>query len=271
MLSLGYMMKVFGQHEIRSVVITGCNRGIGLGMLRYFADNSAAGTQLFSCSRRSSPALDELGKRNNVHLLTMDITDKESVRSAVAMVTELLDGHGLNLLVNNAAIASWEIFTKIVDVTPEELNDVYNVNVTGTHMVTTSFYPLLKMSAATNSRLPMCAARGLVLNFSSIAASIELAPLFGQVLAYSYSLSKCAVNMMTKMCGDQFKEDGVLCLAVHPGWVKTDMGALAEKELGSCGDVTVSQAVQHVMDIVRRVTESHSGFYLTKDMEKLPF
>ena len=89
---LGSTMKALGQHEIKSVLITGCNRGIGLGMLEYFAANCSADTQLFSCSRRSSPALDELGKRDNIHLLTMDISDDESVKSAVAKVTKLLGG-----------------------------------------------------------------------------------------------------------------------------------------------------------------------------------
>ena len=112
-------MKALGEHEIKSVLITGCNRGIGLGMLKYFVANSGSDTQLFSCSRRSSPELDKLGELDNVHLLTMDITNKESVDSAVAKVTEILGGKGLNLLINNAAVASWDVFQKIVETTPE--------------------------------------------------------------------------------------------------------------------------------------------------------
>ena len=263
-------MKALGQHDIKSVLITGCNRGIGLGMLKYFASNCGPDTHIFSCSRRSSPELDEMGKRDNIHLVTMDISDKESVNNAVARVTELLGGKGLNLLINNAAVASWNVHTKVVDTTPEELNDLYNINVTSTHLVTTSFYPLLKLSAATNSDLPMCAARGLVVNFSSITASIELAPAFGQVLAYSYALTKCALNMVTKMSAFEFKADGVLCVAVHPGWVKTDMGALGGDDMGS-GDVTVDEASQQMIEIMMCTTEEHSGSYLAKSMKKLPF
>ena len=113
----------------------------------------------------------------------------------------------------------------------------------------------------------MCAARGLVLNFSSNGGSIELCPPFGQVLAYSYTMTKCAVNMMTKAFSHEFKPDGVLCVCVHPGWVKTDMGNLAEEELGSSGDVTVKEAAQHKVEIMRNSTEEHMGMYLTKDME----
>ena len=85
-------MKALGQHEIKSVVITGCNRGIGLAMLKHFVENSDPDTQIFSCSRRSSPELEELGKKDNVHLITMDISNKESVERAAAEVTKLLRG-----------------------------------------------------------------------------------------------------------------------------------------------------------------------------------
>ena len=263
-------MKALEKHEIKSVLITGCNRGIGLGMLKYFIANSDEDTQLFSCSRRSSPELDELKKHDNVHLLTMDITDKESVKSAVIKATKLLGGKGLNLLINNAAITSPDIFRKIVDTTPEELNNLYNINVSSTHLVTTSFYPLLKLSASTNSSLPMCAARGLVINFSSITASITLAPAFGQVMVYSYALAKCALNMMTKMSAYEFKHDGILCVAVHPGWVKSDMGAAAGEDFGT-GDVTIDEAAQQMIEIMQGSTEDHTGLYLAKDMKILPF
>ena len=263
-------MKALGEHEIKSVVITGCNRGIGLGMLKHFVANSNDDTQLISCSRKSSPELEELGKRDNVHLLTMDITDKESIVNAVAKATEILGGKGLNLLVNNAAIASPEIFTKVVDTTPEELNHLYNIDVSCTHLVTTSFFPLLKASASVNSSLPMCSARGLVCNFSSITASIELAPPFGRTMVYSYALAKCALNMMTKMSAHEFKEDGILCVAVHPGWVKSDMGAAAGEDFGT-GDVTIDEAAQHMIEIMQGSTEEHTGMYMQKDRKKLPF
>ena len=262
-------MKALGQHEIKSVVITGCNRGIGLAMLKHFIANSDPDTQLFSCSRRNSPELEKLGKKDNVHLITMEITNKESVEAAVAEVTKLLKGKGLNILVNNAARASKDVFAKIVETTTEELNDIYNINVTSNHLVTTAFYPLLKLSGTSNPNLPMCAARGLIVNFSSIMASVQLAPPMGQTLVYSYALTKCAINMMTKMCAHEFKPDGVLCVAVHPGWVKTDMGNLGG-DLGS-GDLTTEEAAGDMVEIMTGATEKHTGLFLAKGLQRLPF
>jgi NAD(P)-dependent dehydrogenase (short-subunit alcohol dehydrogenase family) len=90
-------------------------------------------------------------------------------------------------------------------------------------------------------------------------------------MLYSYSLAKCALNMMTRLCAHEFKSDGVLCMAVHPGWVSTDMGMRAGAEMGGTGDYTVDQATLHMVEIMTRATEEHTGLYLAKDMERLPF
>lgn len=264
-------MKALGEHDIYSVLITGCNRGIGLGMLKHLAENSdPKNTQLFSCSRRSSPELDKLGERENVHLLTMDVTDDASVKAAVEKVTEILGGKGLALLINNAAIATTNVFTPILEIEPEEMNRLYNVNVTSLHRVTRAFYPLLKLNAHNEGELPMCAARGMIMNFSSITASVELAPPFGQVMVYSYCLTKCAVNMQTKLMAHQFKEDGIMCIAVHPGWVQSDMGALGG-DLGK-GNVSIDDAAMHMLEIAMGSNEEdHNGMYLKKDCDRLPF
>ena len=47
--------------------------------------------------------------------------------------------------------------------------------------------------------------------------------------------------MMTKLSAHEFKQDGILCVAVHPLWVKSDMGAAAGGDFGT-GDVTIDEA-----------------------------
>ena len=61
-----------------------------------------------------------------------------------------------------------------------------------------------------------------------------------------------------------------MCIAVHPGWVKSDMGAAGGEDFGS-GDVTIDEAAQHMVEIMTGASEEHSGLYLAKDLKKLPF
>jgi len=260
-------MKALGQYDVMSVLITGCNRGMGLEMVKFFVNNSGPETQIFATSRRSSEALSELGKRDNVHLITLEVTKPDSVKDAAAKVTEILGGKGLNLLINNAAITGDNVYRTVKDTTPEEMTHLYDVNVSGSHSVTAAFYPLLKISGTTNSNMPLCAARAAIVNFSSITASVSLAPFFGQVVAFPYAITKCAVNMLTKLTAHEFKEDGIMCVAVHPGWVDTDMGRAG----GGQGETAPEEAIKDMTDIMAGMSEEHNGMYLKKGLEKLPF
>lgn len=258
-------MKSLGEHAIKSVLITGCNRGIGLEFVSYFSKFSDM--QVFACSRRVSEALSEMGKLENVHLVPMEITSDESVNAAVSQVTEKLNGAGLNLLINNAAIVCDNVYIKVSETTPEEMNKLYDVNVASQHRVTTAFYPLLKVAAAAKSDLPLCSARAAIINFSSITASLELTPFFGRVMAFPYAITKCAVNMLTKCTAFEYKDDGIMCVAVHPGWVDTDMGAAG----GGKGETSAAQSVEDLCAIIREIKEEHNGAYLEKGMKKIPF
>ena len=61
-------------------------------------------------------------------------------------------------------------------------------------------------------------------------------------------------------------------MCVCSSWVgQNGYGKSAEEELGSSGDVTVKEAAQHMVEIMMNSTEEHTGMYLTKDMEKLPY
>ena len=263
-------MKAQGQYDIKSIAITGCNRGIGLAMLKYVVNNSDSDVKIFAMSRRTSEGQDELCKRDNVHYVNIDVTDKATVEAAADKVKSVVGDAGLNLLVNNAGVASSNVFAKSLETSAEEMQRMFNINAVSTHMVITAFYPLLKQSATVaNKHLPICSARGAIVNFSSIVASIGMAPPLGTSLVFGYAVAKCAVNMMTKMYASEFKDDGIACVAVHPGWVKSDMGALGG-DMGS-GDITTDESGEHMINIAQNITEELSGYYLKKDCEKLPF
>ena len=85
-----------------------------------------------------------------------------------------------------------------------------NINLRGSLLMCSKFIPLIKKSES-----------GRIVNFSSGLG--ELTP--DRMGPFpSYSISKTAVNMLTKFLAAELKDDNVIVNSVDPGWVKTDMG-----------------------------------------------
>ncbi len=85
-----------------------------------------------------------------------------------------------------------------------------DINLRGTILMCKYFIPLLKKSDS-----------GRIINFSSGLGQLS----FLRTGPYpSYSISKTAVNAVTKILADELKNTKIMVFSVDPGWVKTDMG-----------------------------------------------
>ena len=258
-------MKVLEDFILESVLITGCNQGIGLQFVKHFiAANKISETkmQIFATSREMSSDLKNLLQfEQNVHHVNLDICKPDQVKEAVLKVSQILGGKGLNLLINNAATMSYNKPAGVEDCSPEELTDVFNVNVSGTHSVTMAFHPLLKLSASQRSHLPMCCAKGAVLNLSSEVASIENTD---RAYAVSYKVSKSALNMLTKIMALEFAKDGIICMAVHPCWMQKD-------STGNAPVITVPESVTDMAYLIKNAKEENNGQFIRKDFSLHPY
>ncbi|XP_060605611.1 C-signal-like [Ruditapes philippinarum] len=97
----------------------------------------------------------------------------------------------------------------------------YEVNAIGPLMVAQTFLPLLRQAAGQQSSEPMSCGKAAIINISTGVASITENS-SGRM--YPYRASKAALNMITSNLSLDLKSDGILCTAIHPGWVKTEMG-----------------------------------------------
>ncbi|TRZ04974.1 hypothetical protein HGM15179_022133, partial [Zosterops borbonicus] len=90
-----------------------------------------------------------------------------------------------------------------------------------------AFLPLLKKAAQGSPGSGLSCSKAAIVNMSSIGGSISSS--FGWELMHvtSYRCSKAALNMLSKCQSLAYKEHGILCVALHPGWVQTDMGRSA--------------------------------------------
>ncbi|XP_030078177.1 uncharacterized protein LOC115482497 [Microcaecilia unicolor] len=246
-----------------SVLITGCSRGLGLGLIKGLAEASNSPELLIATCRQPEAAqeLQELSKKyNNIRILQLDIVSEESRQKLVKAVTALVGAQGLNCLINNAGE---NISASLDDVTAEHMLHIYETNTVAQLMVTKAFLPLLKQAAQQNSGMGWH--RAVIVNMSSISGSIQLVPddkLFLQV--YPYRISKTALNMLTKCLAEDLKVDGILCISLHPGWLQTDMG-------GNQAPMQVEDSVPSIVSLIARLREEDSGCFLDWKGEIVPW
>ena len=242
----------------KSIFITGCNRGIGLELVKQILNLSTPPRNIFATCRSIEIAseLKNLAASNsNLHLIEFDVTDFQAIGHVVSEVEKNLEGQGLNLVINNAGVMD---SAKLNDVTAEGMIDVLNTNVVAPLMLTKGLLPLLRRAASQSN--DQGSTKALVANMSSSLGSI--ANTKGGL--YPYRTSKAALNMVTKSLSIDLEKDGIMTVSLHPGWVQTDMG-------GSNAAVTTEQSVQGLLSVIASLDESKNGGFLSFSGEILPW
>ena len=79
---------------------------------------------------------------------------------------------------------------------------------------------------------------------------------------YGYRESKAALNMLTRSLAAELGPEGFICIALHPGWVQTDMG-------GSKAPITVQESVHGILKVVAGLSPDDNGTFLTYAGERI--
>lgn len=191
----------------RVALVTGANRGIGLEVTRQLA---RLGFSVILGSRddeKGQKAAQQVNKEGlEVVARQLDVTDQESIRLAHLWFEERFDK--LDVLVNNAAILydSWQ---RAMSADLNVVREAFETNTLGAWRMCQTFIPLLSKSR-----------HARIVNVSSESGS--LAAMGGGTPAYS--VSKAALNALTRMLADELRSKRILVNSVCPGWVATDMG-----------------------------------------------
>lgn len=242
---------------MKSVLITGANRGLGLGMVKYLTEHNKAQKIIATC-RNASENLKKLSNGNkNLTILHLDLTNTSSFDEFSSVVSKIVGELGLNLLINNAGITTK--FTKLNLVKSEQLIDNLTVNTVAPIMLTKSLLPLLKQAAQANNNEPMGVQRAAVINISSVLGSIGQNDQGG---FYPYRCSKAALNAATKSMSIDLKKDQILAACLHPGWVRTDMG-------GKNAPLDIETSVNGIFDTIQSISENETGKFLQYDGTEL--
>lgn len=164
----------------------------------------------------------------DAQLLLIDPTDAASIAKAAARVEA--DFGKLDVLINNAGTGSKEDGALVA---LDAMRAVYEINVFGLHAVALAFWPLLEKSEAAR-----------LVNVSSILGSLALHKSgdFGDHDALAYDSSKAAVNMMTLIYAQKWKDTPHRANTIHPGSVVTDLNAGGEIQVEAGAKTSVEMA-----------------------------
>ncbi len=190
-----------------TVLITGAGRGLGLALAKEFL---ARGFTVFALNSSRREALEELAASSGgrLHSLLCDVTDEAQLAETGRAVAEKTGA--LDVLINNAAVMLDRRETDLDGINFEDMKRTYDVNAIAPLRVVKHFVRFVKNGG-----------RKQIVNISSEAGSIADA---WRKTEYGYCMSKSALNMASAILQNRFKEDGIKVLALHPGWVRTDMG-----------------------------------------------
>jgi len=190
---------------MKTVLITGANRGIGFETARQLAGREFHVVIGVRSEEHGQKALRELNGSRKVSLLIVDVSDSKSIAAAAAKFAPIGQ---LDVLINNAGIYPDEGLS-IVTISRERMVSTLETNTFGPLEMTQAFLPYLKKSSAAR-----------VINVSSGLGQLD--GLSANIP--SYCLSKLTLNGVTIMLAQALKEHGIAVNSMCPGWVRTDMG-----------------------------------------------
>ncbi|CAD6192788.1 unnamed protein product [Caenorhabditis auriculariae] len=247
----------------RSVLVTGANRGIGLGLVTTLLQNEKIEIIIAAC--RNPGEAEELKaiKDNRLHLVKLDAICDKSIEAAFKEVEKLVGEKGLNLLINNAGI-----YVKYpIDEPPkrQELARQFDTNTFGVVVISQIFLPLLRRAAVALGGDDVSVDRSAIVNISSGAGSIGNNDRGSTPVGLlAYRMSKSALNQFGKTLSIDLTGDHILVASFCPGWVQTDMG-------GQKAELTLEDSMRELVPSILRLQKEHSGGYFNRNLQPIPY
>lgn len=219
-----------------TVLIVGASRGIGLEFARQYA---ADGARVIATHRKPEDAarLRALGARP----LALDVLDP----AAVSALGSHLGAEPLDIVIINAGVYGPRSSAPAAP-TADEFDVVMQTNVRAPMQLIDALVPRL------------AGARKLAV-LSSKMGSVSL---MSNGSGWLYRASKAALNAALRSTSIELGAHGVICMAFHPGWVRTDMG-------GAGADLDVTEAVSQMCRVIDAANASHNGKFLNYNGEQL--
>ena len=213
----------------KTLVITGASKGIGRAVVKLASDK---GHTVYALSRNIST----IKKTSQVHPVAIDITDKNEL----SVFGDQLQQKQINIdaLINNAGALINKPFG---ETTAKDFETIYQVNVFG-------------LANLTRMVLPFINSNGHVLNISSMGG-VDGTSKFPGLAAYSSS--KGAVNILTELLAEEYKDSGPAFNALALGAVQTEM--LEQAFPGFQAPVSAAEMAVYVLNFALQGQQFFNG------------
>jgi len=232
---------------MKTALITGTNRGIGLEFVRQYAKD---GWRVFACCRNpvTAEALNRLATQypDQITVHPLDVTSHHQIEQ----LSQALSNQTIDLLINNAGVYS-----------PEH-GDAFG----------TTDYAAWSYSFAVNTMAPLKMAEAFIqqISRSQQKTIITITSKMGSIAdnrgggSHIYRSSKAAVNIVMKSLSIDLNSSQITAVLLHPGWVRTDMG-------GPNALITTEQSVTGMRRVISNLKFSDSGKFYAVDGQIVPW
>ena len=226
-----------------NILITGANRGIGLGYVKHYLAN---GHQVWACHRTDRGGLADIDGPN-LHLVQWDV--RQDVPRDFPERAGIPDQ--LHVLINNAGVyGGGEADDQSLEhVTPADMLETFDINCVSPLRVVKLLWPRV------------AAARGVIANMSSKMGSSGDNTSGG---CYAYRASKAALIIASKSMAIDLRNRGIRVITLHPGWVRTDM-------TDHSGLIDVEQSVTGLAAVIERADDYEPGAFVAYNGTLIPY
>ena len=231
---------------IKKILVTGANRGLGLGLVKKFLKNN----EKVICTTRNFSKSKELilckeKYNDNLEICELDLLDKDSPN----ILSNFLGDETIDLFINNAGVIGHSA-QHFKSVSLNHWLEVLKVNLIAPLLITQSIIKNIEKSSERK-----------IYFISSKVGSIEDNKSGGM---YIYRSSKTALNQVVKSLSIDLKPLGISVISLHPGWVRTEMG-------GPNALISVEESVNGMIDVISNTSIINSGQFINYDGTRLPW
>ena len=220
---------------MKTAVITGANRGIGLALAQQFHEK---GWDIIAICRSESEEIENIA---SMVISGIDVTNLEQLHQVKSMIGE----QQIDLLINNAGLLGDDVLGEI---DYNSMREQFEINTLAPLMVTETFLSNLVEGSK-------------VANITSRMGSIADNDSGGR---YGYRASKAAFNAVGKSLAEDLKARGIAVAQLHPGWVQTRM-------VNFNGLISTEESAAGLIERIEALDLSNTGGFWHSNGEQLPW